>query len=267
MPTLTWVTQHRFWALGIGATTLIVVAAAGVWFFVLRSPATQVDLRQALGFYRQEQKLGQADASASLPPTGVYRYRTSGSEQLSIAGISRSFPAATDMIVTEAAGCATMTWEPLKQHTEGWVECPQKNGALSITSTPSYEQIAGTQNTTVIHCPAGMYFVPPDPFIGERWRTTCHSSGESIVFSGEVLGMSLVNVGGRRVPALHTHLNLSFSGSESGTNPNDFWVSLHNGLILRQRETADLSQQSGPLGSVRYTEQMAITLGSVTPIR
>jgi hypothetical protein len=267
MPGLTWVTHHRFWALAIGATTLVVVAAAGVWFFILRSPGTQVDLRQAVGFYRAKQKLGQTDPSKYLPSTGVYRYRGSGGEELSFAGISRQFPTATDIIVTQTAGCATMSWEPLEQHVEGWVECPQKNGALSIKSTPSYEQIAGTQNTTVIRCPAGMYFVPPGPFIGQRWHTTCHSPGERIVFSGEVLGLSSVDVGGLKVPALHTHLALSFSGSESGTNPNDFWVSLHNGLILRQRETADLSQQAGPLGSVRYTEQMSISLTSVTPIR
>ena len=267
MGTVHWVNQHRFWALGIGVVALMVFATAGLWYFVIRTPATQVDLHQALLFYRQEQKAGHADGSEHLPQTGVYRYRTSGGERLSFAGISRSFPTATDMIVTEAAGCATMTWEPLEQHTEGWVMCPQPNGALSITSTPSYEQIAGTQSTTVISCPAGMYFVPPFPFLGERWHKTCHSPGERIAFSGEVLGTSFVNVGGRKVPALHTHLTLSFSGSESGQNPNDFWLSVHSGLILRQRETADMSQRAGPLGSVRYSEQMAITLTSVSPIR
>jgi hypothetical protein len=267
VPRFTWVTHHRFWALAIGVTTLVVAAAAGVWLFVLRSPGTQVDLHQAVGLYREAQKVGQTDGSAYLPPTGVYRYRGSGGEALSFAGISRDFPAITDTIVTQADGCATMSWEPLKQHVEGWVECPQKQGALSIRSTPSYEEIAGTQNTTVIRCPPGMYFVPPHPFIGQRWDATCHSPGERIIFSGKVIGLSSVDVGGLEVPALHTHLALSFSGSESGTNPNDFWVSLQNGLILRQRETADLSQQAGPLGSVRYTEHMTISITSVTPIR
>jgi hypothetical protein len=69
------------------------------------------------------------------------------------------------------------------------------------------------------------------------------------------------------VPALHTRLTLSFSGSASGTNPNDYWVSLSDGLILRQRETVDVRQSAGPLGSVRYTEQMAITLASTAPVR
>ncbi len=69
------------------------------------------------------------------------------------------------------------------------------------------------------------------------------------------------------MPAIHTRLTLAFSGAESGTNPNDYWVSTKDGLILSQRETVDVSQQAGPLGSVRYSEQMAIRIASPTPVR
>ena len=62
-------------------------------------------------------------------------------------------------------------------------------------------------------------------------------------------------------------MTLTFTGAESGTNPNDYWVSPQNGLILDQRESVDVSQQAGPLGSVKYTEQMAIKIASPTPLR
>jgi hypothetical protein len=264
MPVLTWVGQHRLWVVGIGVTVFVALAAVGFWFFVVRTPATSLDLRQALRLYRQNQ--GSGRARAGLPPSGVYRYRTSGGEQLSMGGISRAFPASTQMIVTEAR-CATLRWEPLLQHMEGLVECPQTDGALTITSALSYEQIAGTTTTSVIHCPARTYFVPPHPAIGERWRTTCHSPGQNVVFSGLVVAAASVDVGGQTIPALHTRVTLSFSGSATGTNPNDYWVSLRDGLILRQRETVDVRQTAGPLGSVRYTEHMAITLASTAPVR
>jgi hypothetical protein len=267
MPALSWVAKHWLRTSIVGLAVAILLAAAGVWYFVLRSPGTPLDLGQALRQYRQEQKSYKASAGAHLPAGGVYQYLTSGGEQLSVAGISRSFPATTNMIVTEVAGCASMKWEPLVQHTEGWVMCPERGGALSITSTPSYEQIAGAQNTTVIDCPPGMYFVPPHPQIGERWQTTCHSPGERVVFSGQVLGIATVRIASINIPALHTRITLVFSGSESGTNPNDFWVSMHDGLILSQHETANFSQSAGPLGSVRYTEQMTIRLTSAMPIR
>jgi hypothetical protein len=266
VPALTWVTHHRLLATGVGVAVIIVAVLAGVWFFLLRSPGTQLDLRQALRLYRQGQDHDVAARNTELPPPGVYRYRTTGGEQLSFGGISRSFPAATDMIVTDAR-CATLKWEPLEEHIEGLVECPTEDGGLSISSAPSYESIAGTQTTSDVHCPAGTYLVPPDASAGERWHTTCHGQGQNVVFSGQVIGLSSVAVGGHRVPALETSLTLYFSGSESGTNPNDYWVSLQDGLILRQRETVDVSQGAGPLGSVHYAEQMAITLNSLTPIR
>ena len=79
-------------------------------------------------------------------------------------------------------------------------------------------------------------------------------------------GTSRVDVGGRGIPALHTRLSLTFSGAETGTNPNDYWIS-QNGVILQQKETVSVSQSAGPLGSVHYTEQMVISLTSATPIR
>jgi hypothetical protein len=267
MSPLTWLATHRTWlVLGMGIPVLLLAVAAGVWFFVLRSPGTQVSLRQAVRLYRLEEKSGRPGDGAHLPPPGVYRYLTSGGEQLSLGDIGRSFPTTSEMIVTED-GCATMKWEPLVQHMEGLVECPERNGSLVVESALSYEEIAGTKTTSVIHCPATTYFVPPDWFVGERWNSKCHSEGERVGVSGEVVGASWVDVGRNREPAVHTRLTLFFSGSESGTNPNDYWVSLNGGLILRQRETVEMREKAGPLGDVRYAEQMAITLASIVPER
>ena len=79
MSTLTWLSPHRlWWGLGIGVIVCLVAAAAGVWFFFLRSPGTQVSLRQALRLYRAEQNAVRRGPSDNLPPKGVYQYRTSG---------------------------------------------------------------------------------------------------------------------------------------------------------------------------------------------
>jgi len=266
MPVLTWFTHHKFLVLGAGIAVLIATVAAGVWFFVLRDSATPVNLRQALKLYRQDQHPGRIQAAGHLPTPGVYRYRTSGHEQLSFAGINRPFPTATDMIVTDEK-CATVRWEPLEEHMEGLVECPLGGGAYGITTALSYEQIAGTQTTDVIHCPNDTYLVPPHLHTGERWHSVCHSASQRVVSDGQLIGTTSVNLGGHEVPAIHTRVTLTFSGAESGTNPNDYWVSPQNGLILDQQETVNLSQQAGPLGSVRYSEQMMIKIASPTPLR
>jgi hypothetical protein len=266
MPALTWATHHRLLMMGMGITILLSMIAAGIWFFVLRSPGTQIDLSQAIRLYRQGQRSGNTGGDSRLHPSGVYRYRTSGSEQLSIGGISRTFPTDTDMIVTDDK-CSTLTWEPFEQHVEGLVECPLVNGATSIMSAPNYEDIAGIRTTSVIRCPASAYLIPPDPIPGTQWHTTCDSGGQRIAFSGQFLGLSSVAVGRRQVPALHARTILRFSGSQSGTSPSDYWISAQNGIILRQRETVDLVERSGPFGSVHYFEEMTIGLASMEPVR
>jgi hypothetical protein len=91
--------------------------------------------------------------------------------------------------------------------------------------------------------------------------------GDRVAFAGRVIGLSGVNVKGREVPAIHTRLTLSFAGAEAGTNPTDYWVSTKDGVILRERETVDVHQGSGPLGSVRYGEQMGLVIDSTAPVR
>jgi hypothetical protein len=266
MPALDWAAHHRLWVLGMGVTILVAAVAAGFWFFALRSPGTQIDLRHALRLYRQTQQATGSGDSPHLPPSGVYRYWTSGGEQLSLGGISRSFPAVTQMIVNES-NCATVRWEPFEEHVEGLVECPVAHHGLVMTSALSDEQIAGIRTAEVIRCPTSAYLVPPNPTTGERWDAVCHAPSQRVGLAGEIVGMSSVRVGRRSVPALHTRLTLSFSGSELGANPTDYWISPQDGLILRQRETVDVAQQAGPLGAVRFTERMAIALASVTPAR
>ncbi len=266
MPVLSWAAHHRFWALGIGVAFLVAAVAAGVWFFVVRSPGTQVDLRQALRLYRHDQRDPTSARSRLLPPPGVYDYRTSGFEGLSVGGISRAFPPSSEMVVT-AASCTTVRWVPFEQHVEGLVECADPNGAVGMASALSQEEIAGVRTTETIRCPGNAYFVPPSPTAGERWRATCHIGHHGVAFSGRVLGWSSVAVGGHAQPALHLRLTLAFSGSEAGTNPTDYWVSPSNGLILREQEAVDLSQRNGPLGSVRYREEMTVAIASLDAAR
>jgi hypothetical protein len=258
-------THHRFWILGLGVTALLVAVAAGVWFFVLRSPGTQVDLRQALRLYRQGQH-AKSVGNALLPPPGVYRYRTSGGEELSIGGINRSFPGTTEMVVTDS-GCATIMWDPLEQHTEGVIVCTTDQGALTMNTALSDEEIAGTHVVDTYHCPSDAFFVPPHPSPGQKWKATCHGMGERVEFSGQILRMSDVKAGGLEIPAIHTRLTLSFAGAEAGTNPTDYWVSTQDALILAERESVHVKEGSGPLGSVNYSEHLALAIDSTAPIR
>ena len=136
-----------------------------------------------------------------------------------------------------------------------------------VRSSSSTEVFAGITTNTSISCPPTVYFLPTESVTGERWSATCRSDGHPVGLSGEIVGPATVDVGKRPIPALHIRLMFTFSGPERGTNPNDFWLDPEDGLILRQVETAAITQQSGPLGSVHYNETLAIALQSTTPLR
>lgn len=264
MPFMTWVNHHRVLVSGFGFVVLLLTAVAGVWFFVLRSSGTQIDLRQALRLYREDERA--AADTTGLPEPGVYRYRTSGDEQLSLAGIGRSFPSSSELVVTDG-GCSSMDWVPLVQHTEGIVLCREPDGGLTMTEATSVETIAGVHASSVMKCPATAYYIPPDPRPGERWSAVCHAPGQTDRLTGQVVGAGVVTVDGRSMPALHTRVDTAVSGDESGTDPTDYWVSPTTGLIYREQEEVSVSQSAGPLGAVHYQERMAIAMSSLAPAR
>ena len=194
----------------------------------------------------------------------MYTYTTSGAEQLSL-GMHRSFPRVTYMSVMDSGGCSTMDWLPIQQHTEAITNCSRPGGALVTSSTSSTESIAGLHTKAKMTCSSDAYFVPPSPSPGQTWHSTCEGAGDHIDVTGRFLGSTLLHIGAASVDALHTRFVFTFSGAESGTSPTDYWIEPGTGLVLRQVESADIAQPTGPLGSVHYGEQMAITLTSRTP--
>ena len=220
---------------------------------MFRTVASPVGLREALRMYRKEQA-GKVVASLRnrLPAPGVYLYRTTGGEGLSLMGVQRSFPSTTSMIVAEGR-CATVSWVPLTQHTESTTLCGGTDGALSVPRLVTDESIAGTTTTSTVRCPATAYLLPPAAHPGQRWGATCSltSPAEKVSMAGVASGPATVVVGGHRVAVEHTRFTLSFHGTAGGTNPTDFWIVPSSGLIVRERESVGMTQSG-----VRYSESM-----------
>jgi hypothetical protein len=259
-----WVQQHRL--LSIVVLALVIVSSAGgtAWALVFRTVSSPVGLREALRIYRREQT-GKVMASLldRLPAPGVYTYRTSGGEGLSLMGVQRAFPSTTSMIVT-GGHCATVSWVPIAEHTESTTVCAGVDHALSVPRLVTDESIAGTTTTSTVRCPATAYLLAPAGPAARRWSATCSlaSPAEKVALTGEALGAATVMVGGHDVSVVHTRLTLSFTGIDGGTNPTDFWIVPSSGLIVREHETVGVTQ-----GGVRYSENMDAVLTGLNPAR
>lgn len=262
-----WVQQHR--VLSVLILALVIVSSAGgtAWALVFRTVSSPVGLREALRMYRREQTDRVLQTLRNhLPSPGVYSYRTSGGESLSLPGMGRSFPPATSMIVTAGTGgtCASVSWVPLTQHTETTTECTGPDGGLTVPRLVTQESIAGTSTTSTVDCPATAYLLAPRATTGQKWAATCalQSPAEKVALAGEALGESTMSIAGHSVTVEHTRLVLTFDGSQDGRNPTDFWIVPSNGLIVQEKEAVAATS-----GGVSYSENMLSTLTSLSPLR
>jgi hypothetical protein len=211
---------------------------------------------------------GGASPSAApvLPTPGVYVYATTGHEQLSTPGSSRSYPAQTTITVTPAgSGCQSDRWDPLEQHWEEYRLCYGPGPASNMESASSYVSFYGIGDTTSMTCAQPAYWRPPTTAAGARWTYTCTSSGTTYASVGTVVGTGSVAVGGQAVPAVHLHVDTTFSGSEQGDNPEDMWLALSDSLVLRLSGSVQASESTGPFGHVGYQEAFDLQLTSLTP--
>ena len=259
-----WVQEHRLLSVLILAFVILSSAGGTAYALVFRTVSSPVGLREALRIYRREQTVKMlSNLKNHLPAPGVYTYRTTGGEGLSLMGVTRGFPSSTSMIVTEGR-CAIVTWVPIMEHTEATNVCAGADGALSVPRLVTTESIASTDTTSTVECPSTAYLLPPAARTGARWSAACslQSPAEKVGLHGELLGRSTIAVGGTNVTVEHTRFVLTFNGSESGTNPTDFWVDPSTGLIVREKEEVGVTS-----GGVGYSEDMEATLAGLAPAR
>jgi hypothetical protein len=258
-----WVQNHRLLAVLVLALVIVSSAGGTAWALIFRTVSSPVGLREALRIYRREQTDKMLTTLRNhLPAPGVYTYRTTGGESLSLMGVARAFPSTTSMIVTDG-DCAKISWVPISQHTETTTECDVANGGFSVPRLFTTESIAGTNTTSDIECPATAYLLPAYAVAGARWAATCtlQSPSEKVILNGEDLGPTTVTVAGQAVTVEHTHFTLSFDGTQAGTNPTDFWIVPSSGLIVQEKESVDVAS-----GGVTYNENMLSTLTRIKPL-
>ena len=258
-----WVQQHRVLSVLILAFVIVSSAGGTAWALVFRTVSSPVGLREALRIYRREQTEKMVQTLLNrLPSPGVYSYRTTGGESVSLPGMDRSFPRTTSMIVT-GGSCATVSWVPLTQHTETTTECAGPDGGFTVPRLVTHESIAGSDTTSTEACPATAYLLPPKASAGQRWTATCtlQSPAETVALAGEALGQSTMSVAGHFVRVEHTRITLTFVGSEAGTNPTDFWIVPSSGLIVQEKEAVAATS-----GGIHYSETMLSTLTNLSPL-
>jgi hypothetical protein len=198
----------------------------------------------------------QPPAAGPRTPSGVYVYRTTGHETAD-AGVPRArhdYPAETTVTVRDVPCGSSVRWDDVticsgRDHTK-------------VTAYVSYHRFFGQSERRDYRCTGSSYLRPPVTRAGYRWTFDCVTGDALARTTGSVVGVE--TVAGTR--ALHVHYDTTLTGSNRGTNPQDFWLALDGPYVVRQASRVD-AEVDTPFGTITYHEEYDLVLKSRTPRR
>ena len=204
-------------------------------------------------------------APYSLPAEGVYAYRTTGGESISLAGASHTYPSETYANSTHAGGC---TWrnefDVAQENVDTRTLCSQPGRLLQVEDRRAVTFFGQTESED-LHCdpPIVVHDVSEAP--GDTRDTVCHSSDTTAYVHGTYVGRESVTVGTASVDAVHLRVHGILKGRANGTADEQMWILPQTGLVLRweRLENADANAAFG--ANIHYHEHSSFTLESLTP--
>ncbi len=253
--------------------------AVGVVVFVMlwrSSGAHQVSTSAARQRFEQGSSTSLAPTTALRPAAGVYLYRGSGTEHLSLPPKSQSQGPQMPATVTHRSdGCWTFRIDYSSQHWQTWVYCPRDGGLVELGGQ-TFERwdfvFTKYDSTSSFTCAPASVAIRAGARPGDHWQQTCR--GTSTGTKGEAVssgpytfvGPDTVTVGGTRVAAYHFRQVRTVTGNQTGTQTTDLWFAQRDGLPLRNRRVVDLDTDT-VVGSSKYTERGSFELASLAPQR
>jgi hypothetical protein len=261
----------RRWVV-IGIVVLVLaIGAAVIGVLWSRSGAEQASVDEAVARFRDDPG-GGASSTPLVPAAGVYTYRGSGSEHLSILGTSQQQgPVVPATVRHESRGCWTLETEYSTHHQETWRYCARDEG-LAETGGEVRQRFeivgVGVEDVFTITC-HDAFALRVSAEVGDSWPRPCrgrNDSGTEATYDGkyEFRGTEPIRVGGRAVPAYHYREKRVISGDQSGTTTINLWFSVDNGLLVRNERVIEVKSPS-PIGDVTYTENGEWRLTSLDP--
>ncbi len=204
------------------------------------------------------------DAQDVLPEEGVYAYRTTGGEEISLFGAHHDYPERTFATVRHLGGCS---WEArndvVAEHIDIRTLC---NDDRSFLQTRQERQVTffGQKDGAAMDCepPLNLY-TAGDPK-GTRTVTTCRDGeGSDVRLESVYLGMDDVKIGGELVEAVHVRDDGTATGRVNGTSMDELWLDPRTGLTLKWVRTVDTIATAFGGAKVHYTEDATFLLESL----
>jgi hypothetical protein len=267
--------RRRRWVIAGGIVVVLVVAAVVVVVLWQRNTAHEVSIADARRRYERSAPSSQPMAPAVLrPAAGVYLYRGSGNEALTLPPKDHAQGPNMPATVTHRAdGCWMLRIDYSSAHWQQWTFCPT-DGGLVETGDQTFETwdfvFTTYDSATTLSCDPPSVLIRAGMKAGDTWNQRCrgtssNTTGETVTAGPYTfVGDAVVNVAGTKVPAYHFRQVRRLSGVQQGEQTVELWLDRQTGLMLRNIRSQTVHTES-PIGSSTYTENGEFRVTSLTP--
>lgn len=198
---------------------------------------------------------------------GVYVFATEGYEETdALSGAHRDYDSQTAMSINRG-GCGWVwRWQPAEERWDESEGCRTSAGIVLGRYSMYHEFFRrGTQEDLI--CEETAVVMPASPKPGQRWESGCRSDDTTVALDVRVVGFETVRVGGKDVRAVRIRYEGAMSGDNQGTQIQERWLALSDGLLLRivSNVRARVAVPFG--GTANYEEHYRLDLTSIEPIR
>ncbi len=266
---------RRRWPWVLGAIALVLAVGGGVIAYAWGGRgADEASVSDALSRFRRSDDQG--TAGFLQPEPGVYTYRGSGTETLSILGVEQDWgPRVPATVSKTSPRCWRLGIEYSTNHRQEFDYCARGSTLVEMGGRTAQRfdfGVTKVDDLTEFSCTPPGVAIRVEAVPGDRWKQTCtggsKQQGTTVTSSGfnRYLGIRRMKVGGQEIEAFAYRVDRRLSGDQSGTERNELWFAVGSGLPVRYVRNAHVDSPS-PIGSVTYAEQGTLTLATLHPRR
>ena len=237
---------------------VLLIAAGWTGGFFLHDSSQAASISQALRLFRA----GKYDTGGL---NGVYIYATNGSESVNALGGTRHvYPARTSITAIEVPCGIRLRWAALEKRSTTWTFCSTPAG-IELRVSDERHAFYNISDHSVYMC-SGRLLIPKKPFAGVTEPFSCRSSRNLEVGEVHIISLGPLDIGGRRVDAIHASTDLTIRSHDSGSESIEWWLDAATAIPLRIDLRSRTSRKMW-VGRVQYHEDLSLRLLSLTPLR
>jgi hypothetical protein len=206
-----------------------------------------------------------APAPYLLPAEGVYTYRTTGGERISLGGAHHDYPPETTGTVTHIGGCRwRIENDVIKEHTDVRTFCSGSKDLFQEEQARWVTFYGKREGEDITFTPHQLVNDVAETAGAKATSRGSDPQGDGVQVTRTYLGRVPIDIGGTTISSVRVHLTGTSSGSSYGTFVDDLWLDPVTGLTLRWDRSVD-SHSNAFGANVHYTENASFVLESLTP--